>query len=150
MCIGTGCGSAFGVGGRLAAEGTPGVPENGYIYSAPYLDGCIDDYISRRGLMALSLDRMGESLDGRALAQRAMEGDARAAGCFLAFGERLRDALSPFLTGFAPELVCLGGQIMKSAPLFLPPLREACRRLGIELAVTDDTSVRALQGLTRI
>ena len=150
VCIGTGCGSAFGAGCTLAAEGTPGVPENGYIYSAPYLDGCIDDYISRRGLMELSLDRMGESLDGRALAQRAMEGDARAAGCFLAFGERLRDALSPFLTGFAPELVCLGGQIMKSAPLFLPPLREACRRLGIELAVTDDTSVRALQGLTRI
>ena len=31
ICIGTGCGSAFSVGGALAPEGAPGVPEGGYI-----------------------------------------------------------------------------------------------------------------------
>lgn len=29
ICIGTGCGSAFGIGGALADSGKPGVPENG-------------------------------------------------------------------------------------------------------------------------
>ena len=57
VCIGTGCGSAFGMGGRLAVEGTRGVPEDGYIYNAPFLEGSVDDYISRRGLMALSPSR---------------------------------------------------------------------------------------------
>ena len=50
ICIGTGCGSAFGVGGALAPLGTPGVPACGCVYSAPFLEGRVDDYLSRRGL----------------------------------------------------------------------------------------------------
>ena len=49
VAVGTGCGSAFGVNGFLAEEGTPGVPPNGYFYNAPFRDSCVDDYISRRG-----------------------------------------------------------------------------------------------------
>ena len=49
ICIGTGCGSAFGVEGRLADESTPGVPPKGYVYPVPFLDSCIDDYLSKRG-----------------------------------------------------------------------------------------------------
>ena len=56
VCVGTGCGSAFGVNGRLAPEGFPGVPPGGLIYNAPFLSSCVDDHLSRRGLMALSLD----------------------------------------------------------------------------------------------
>lgn len=149
-CIGTGCGSAFGVAGRLAAEGTPGVPEEGYIYNAPFLEGCVDDYISRRGLMALTRERLGEALDGKALAGRAMEGDDAAGACFLAFGDRIRAALEPFLRAFRPDALCLGGQIMGSAALFLAPVEEFCMAAGIRVCITEDTSLRTLQGLTRI
>lgn len=148
ICIGTGCGSAFGVNGRLAAPGTPGVPASGFLYDAPFLDSCIDDYISRRGLLALSGEYLGEELDGLALSQRAGAGDEAAARCFLAFGQRVRQALEPFLRDFAPEVLCLGGQITKSADLFLPPLAARCRDAGIRLYVTQDTSRRVLQGLT--
>lgn len=68
--IGTGCGSAFGVDGFLAAKGTLGVPPHGYFYSAPFMDSCVDDYISRRGLKKLTKDLLGTPLDGRALAAR--------------------------------------------------------------------------------
>lgn len=148
VCVGTGCGSAFGIGGALAPAGTPGVPENGYIYGTPYLDGCIDDYISRRGLMELSLELLGEPLDGRELAGRAKEGDRGAGNCLMVFGERMREALTPLMRGFGPEVLCLGGQIMRSAELFIAPLRAACLELGVALSLTEDTSVRALQGLT--
>lgn len=147
VCIGTGCGSAFGVNGHLAPAGTPGVPANGYLYPVPFLDGCIDDHLSRRGLMALTRERLGEALDGRALAQRVRDGDIEARRCFLAFGERVRDALLPFLSGFRPETLCLGGQITGSAPLFLEPLEAACRARNIQLYVTADTSVSILRGL---
>ncbi len=147
VCIGTGCGSAFGVDGSLATPGMDGVPESGYIYDAPFLEGCVDDYISRRGLLAFTKQMLGEELDGKALAQRT---DAAARACFLTFGERLRDALLPHLKRFQPEVLCLGGQITKSASLFLPPVEELCREMKIRLYVTEDTSVRTLQGLTCI
>lgn len=150
ICIGTGCGSAFGIDGKLVSSGVPGVPEGGCVYHVPFLDGRIDDYLSRRGLMALTRQQLGAALDGKALAQRATEADAAAQRCFLLFGERVRDALLPFLTGFRPEVLCLGGQIMQSAALFLDPLETVCRALAIKTCITTDTSLRTLQGLTRI
>lgn len=150
ICIGTGCGSAFGVKGRLAPPGTLGVPENGYVYDSPFMDGCIDDYISRRGLMELTRKQLGVALDGRELARRVQNGDEAARQCFLIFGSRVWDALTPFLERFHPEMLCMGGQITRSGNLFLAPLEGYCHAAGIRLAVTEDTSLRTLQGLTRI
>lgn len=150
VCIGTGCGSGFGLNGVLAPKGTPGVPDSGYIYDAPFLDARIDDYLSRRGLMALTRERLGEALDGKALAQWVLEGDSKARDCFREFGARLRDALIPFLDGFRPEIISLGGQIMKSGAFFLGSLEDECAGRGIRTAVTESTSLRTMQGLTRI
>ena len=147
--IGTGCGSAFGVDGFLAAKGTLGVPPHGYFYNAPFMDSCVDDYISRRGLEKLTKDLLGTPLDGRALAARVAAGDTQAASCFLQFGVLLRDALSPQIEAFNPDMICLGGQIMRSAPLFLSPLEALCNEKNIKLSVTQDTSMRTMQGLTR-
>lgn len=149
VCIGTGCGSGFGLNGYLAPRGTPGVPDSGYIYDVPFLDARIDDYLSRRGLMELTRQRLGEALDGKALARRASEGDSKAQDCFRAFGERLRDALTPFLEGFQPEILTLGGQIMRSGEYFLDALESECARRGIRVSVTLDTSLRTMQGLIR-
>ncbi len=150
ICIGTGCGSTFGLNGMPAPFGTPGVPAGGYLYDAPFLDGCIDDYLSRRGLMKLAREITGEALDGKELAQEAERGNPQAVRCFQIFGTRIRDALIPFLDAFRPELVCFGGQITRSSRFFLSPVQEACLERGILLTVTEDTSVRTLQGLTRI
>lgn len=147
--IGTGCGSAFGVDGFLAAKGKLGVPPHGYFYNAPFMDSCVDDYISRRGLEKLTKDLLGTPLDGRALAARVAAGDTQAASCFLQFGVLLRDALSPQIEAFNPDMICLGGQIMRSAPLFLSPLEALCNEKNIKLSVTQDTSMRTMQGLTR-
>lgn len=153
VCIGTGCGSAFGVEGALAPEGTPGVPPDGYLYPAPFGESCIDDYISRRGLLALAREQMGaaaQGLDVREIAQRAQSGDAGALRCFCLFGEHLRAALLPFLDSFQPETLCLGGQITRSAALFAAPLEAACRARGIRLYTAHDTSESTLRGLAAL
>ena len=150
ICIGTGCGSAFGVEGRLADESTPGVPPKGYVYPVPFLDSCIDDYLSKRGLLRLTREMLGEPLEGKELAQRVHDGDTRAQQCFLRFGERIRDAMAPFLREFQPQCLCLGGQITKSGPLFLGPLRALCQEQGVNLHITADTSQKAIQGLSRL
>lgn len=150
ICIGTGCGSAFGVNGKIASAGTPGVPRSGYVYDAPFLESCIDDYLSRRGLMALTRECLGTALDGKALSQRVLHKDAAARNCFLIFGRRIQEALSPFLDTFCPEVLCFGGQITGSGTMFLPPVEKACRERGIRFYVAKDTSLRTLQGLTRL
>lgn len=149
VAVGTGCGSAFGVNGFLAEEGTPGVPPNGYFYNAPFRDSCVDDYISRRGLEKLSGEMLGVPLDGRALAERIAAGDERAKACFRCFGEQLCDALQPQIEAFCPDTLCMGGQIMESAALFLHPLEKLCTNKKITLYITQDTSLRTMQGLTR-
>lgn len=133
VAVGTGCGSAFGVNGFLAEEGTPGVPPNGYFYNAPFRDSCVDDYISRRGLEKLSGEMLGVPLDGRALAERIAAGDERAKACFRCFGEQLCDALQPQIEAFCPDTLCMGGQIMESAALFLHPLEKLCTNKKITL-----------------
>ncbi|MGN0299243.1 MAG: ROK family protein [Lachnospiraceae bacterium] len=150
VCIGTGCGSAFGVNGRLAPEGTPGVPPHGYLYALPFHSGCIDDYISKRGLIKLTQQYLHQDLEGKELAALASAGHSQARLCFLQFGQNLCDAISPVLEDFYPQYLCIGGQITKSAHWFLQPLEEKCRKMHIELYVTEDTSKRTFQGLTRL
>ena len=146
VCIGTGCGSAFTLGGALAPEGTPGMPPHGYLYPLPLRGKRVDDWVSRRGLQTLSARTLGEALDGLALAQRAAAGDAGAQAVWRDFGAMLAEALTPALDAYRPQLCCLGGQVTASAPLFLAPLADACRARGIALACTQDTSLRAMQG----
>ncbi len=147
VCIGTGCGSAFGLGNQLAPEGTQGMPKDGYIYPFPFLDGCIDDHIPKRGLMQLTAQRMGEPLEGAQLAKRAAQGEQAALDCFAEFGVRLRDALQPFLLAYSPDCLCLGGQVTRSFSLFGKPLSTLCQKMGITLHIATDTSERAIQGL---
>lgn len=147
VCIGTGCGSAFCLGDKVAPAGTPGVPETGEIYATPFLGQCIDDVISKRGLVALTTQRLGTPLEGAELAARVAAGDAAAADCFLEFGGRLRDALAPFLRDFRPECLCLGGQITRSFAMFGAPLQTLCEESGVALHIAADTSVLAMQGL---
>lgn len=147
VCIGTGCGSAFGQNGVLAPEGTPHVPPHGYLYPAPFLDGCLDDYLSKRGLIALTLEMLGKPLEGAKLSEMAQSGNRLAQQCFLKFGRRIAEGLSPTFNDFAPDCLCLGGQITRSFDWFGEPLAALCQEKNIRLAITADTSARTIQGL---
>lgn len=150
VCIGTGCGSAFSVGSLLAPTGTPHVPLHGYIYDQPFLGSNIDDYLSRRGICALSKKMLGTACDGLALSKKVQDGDLAARACFDAFGDLVTQALTPFLDTFKPEYLVLGGQITRSADLFTLALRKSCTERNILLCFSDDTSLRTLQGLLSI
>lgn len=150
ICIGTGCGSAFGVGGALAPLGTPGVPACGCVYSAPFLEGRVDDYLSRRGLEKLTQEYLGMPLDGKSLAHLAQEGNCQAAAVLFGLWPANSGRSIPVSCAISPGVLCFGGQITRSASFFLKPMEHACRTQNIRLYITEDTSVRTLQGLTRI
>ena len=146
VCIGTGCGSAFVVNGKLCADESEGIPKDGYIYSAPFLRSCIDDYISARGISEISKTILGDELRGKELEELARAGNECAKKCYALFGERLCGALTPFIDSFKPTVLCIGGQITKSGERFLPPLREYCKSAGCRLYISAETSEKAILG----
>ncbi|WP_405110547.1 ROK family protein [Paenibacillus sp. FSL K6-1217] len=123
LTLGTGLGSAFIDSSRIMESG-PGIPPNGWLYDQPYLDGRADDWFSRRGILMLAREAgIGEpGMDVKELAGEAREGNAAARGVFAEFGARLGELLQPYVDGFRPDFIMLGGQISKSHDLFGPAL----------------------------
>lgn len=147
LCIGTGAGSAFTVEGRLQTAPAKGVPENGWIYATPFKGSVIDDYISVRGLAALSLAHLGRVLDGKALFDMAQGGDPGALDVFDTFGKNILEALRPFLLDFMPDVLVLGGQISGAQAYLDHALQGFCLGRGITLVRSRQTSVSTLKGI---
>jgi glucokinase len=103
-CPGRGCvetlasGTALGREGRAAAEREP--------------DSAI-------GAMLAG----GETIDGKAVTEAALGGDATARGVFDLIGSRLGVALTSFANIFEPEVFVIGGGVIAAGDLLLDPAR---------------------------
>lgn len=134
LTLGTGLGSAFIDSSRIMESG-PGIPPDGWLYDQPYLDGRADDWFSRRGILKLAREAgigeaglPGADMDVKELAHEAREGNAAARGVFTEFGARLGELLQPYVDGYRPDFIMLGGQISRSHDLFGPALLNRLRR----------------------
>jgi glucokinase len=103
-CPGRGCietlasGTALGREGRAAAAREPG---------------------SALGAMLAA----GEEIDGKAVTEAALSGDATARGVFDLIGARLGVALTSFANIFEPEVFVIGGGVIAAGDLLLEPAR---------------------------
>jgi glucokinase len=103
-CPGRGCvetlasGTALGREGRAAAEREPD-----------------------SALGAMLAD--GETIDGKAVTETALSGDATARGVFDLVGSRLGVALTSFANIFEPEVFVIGGGVIAAGDLLLDPAR---------------------------
>jgi glucokinase len=103
-CPGRGCvetlasGTAVGREGRTAAERDPG---------------------SVLGRMLAD----GRQIDGRAVTEAALSGDADARAVFELIGRRLGVALTSFANIFEPEVIVIGGGVIGAGDLLLEPAR---------------------------
>lgn len=146
LCMGTGAGSAFASKKRIL-KGEDKAPPMGWIFSTPFKESIIDDYLSVRGLAAISRKVFGEVKDGRELFELCRENDKNALEVYEEFGGWVREAVVPFLDSFEPDGFVLGGQLSKSFAYFGRELSEECRKRKIRICLTADTSRRALEGL---
>lgn len=135
VMLGTGFGFAVMEKRRVLvdAKGAPAL----VLWNAPFRDGTVEDYVSRRALR----DAYGpQAPDVRELAERARGGDARAREIFRRMGECLGEVLTRYLPA-GTDGVVLGGQIARSAELFLP-----WARMPVSVTVARHIGSAALRG----
>lgn len=152
LTLGTGCGSAFLVGGEVVTGGH-GVPRDGHVYHLQFEDATVDDALSTRGVARLWTEASPLAAAAGApsvaeLASLARGGDSAAILTFRRFGARLAAALGPTINAFAPDVVVLGGNIARAFDLFGKTAAGALADAGIQTRLTPagDIGGAALKG----
>jgi glucokinase len=150
LTIGTGIGGGLILGGEVYRGATGAGAELGH--TAIEIDGppcqgncpgrgCVETLASgtalgREGRQAAerepdsALGKMlaeGHEIDGKAVTEAALAGDAAAVAVFDLIGTRLGVALAGFANIFEPEVIVIGGGVIAAGDLLLEPAR---RELG--------------------
>jgi glucokinase len=151
ITLGTGIGSAFMVGEKLAVTAT-GMPLYS-IWNQPYKDGIVEDVVSAIIVHYRKMTDTSAIADVKQIALRAIEAnDGAAKQVFAEFGATLGLAIRPIILRFQPEVLVFGGQISKSFKLFASTLREQLRAIAHLNRVIPGASIdfSALYGAARV
>jgi glucokinase len=146
LTIGTGIGGGLILNGEIYRGATGAGAELGHTVieiDGPSCQGncpghgCVETFASgtalgREGLAAAEREpdsvlgtmlAAGEEIDGRAVTEAALSGDATARGVFDLIGSRLGVALTSFANIFEPEVFVIGGGVIAAGDLLLEPAR---------------------------
>jgi glucokinase len=150
ITVGTGIGGGLVLGGEVYRGSTGAGAELGHVViqaDGPPCQGncpnhgCVEALASgtalgREGLAAAEsspdsalgkLLAAGETVDGRAVTDAALAGDAVAVGVFELIGSRLGVACSSFANVFQPDAIVVGGGVIAAGELLLEPARRELR-----------------------
>lgn len=130
VTLGTGLGFSMCIDSVILCDesGAPRVS----IYNLPYGDGVLEDYASKRGIVAaygLESGAPAVNLTAKKIAGKAFAGDDAANLAFLRVGRILAGSVAPILDEYGIECLLFGGQISRSFELFRPSLEDAFRDL---------------------
>ena len=119
IALGTGLGFSMFIDGKILESelGSPAVS----IYNRPFRDGVLEDYASKRGVLRLFGD---DSITVKEIADLAREGNCKAQQAFARMGSIIGEAVAPIFEEYGVRNLILGGQISRSAGLFIPSIRE--------------------------
>lgn len=131
VALGTGLGFALSIDGKILVNnaGSPAVT----IYHRPYRDGILEDYVSKRGLIKLFDE--GDNITVKEIAEMAKSGNGKAVQAFKTMGSIIGEQISPVLNEYKVECLLLGGQISRSADLFLDVLSDKLEKSGCSTVI---------------
>jgi glucokinase len=122
ITLGTGIGSAFVADDQILRSG-PGVPPGGELYALSFRGAPVEETISSRGLVSAYGSSDAGPLDAEEVAARATARESAARRAFEELGRALGEFLAPWLLGFEPSCLVVGGSIARSWELFERSLR---------------------------
>ncbi len=146
VMLGTGFGFAYMRNGRVRVgyDQRPHV----ILWNAPFKDGIVEDYVSRRAIRERFAKAAGSEVppDVKEIAAMAFKGSEAALDTFRVTGELLADILRPVLVSLDCDLLAIGGQIARSAELYLHTVQAG---LHIPVRVAEHLDDAALIGAAR-
>lgn len=135
ITLGTGLGSAWCMDGRMV---------DGDLYCFPFREGVAEDYVSTRWLLNTYAENTGARMESvREMSEAAKTGNTAAAGVLRQFGESLGEIIVQRFSPALPERAVIGGNIARSADLFIPDCERVIRDAGFSTSI-----VTALLGET--
>jgi len=155
LTIGTGIGGGLILGGQIFRGATGAGAELGHVViqaDGPPCQGncpnhgCVESLASgtalgREGLAAAEsspdsalgkLHAEGKTVDGTAVTEAALAGDATAVSVFDLIGSRLGVACSSFANIFQPNAIVVGGGVIRAGDLLLDPARREVRERALK------------------
>lgn len=125
VTLGTGLGFTYAIDGKVQ-ESQTGSPAKG-LWNAPYMDGILEDYVSRRGILRLYAQQGGKLAEGedvREISIRARNGEKEALETFSLVGRHLASGAYELVEGLNIRQIIFGGQISRSFDLMEKSLLE--------------------------
>lgn len=153
LTLGTGFGTTF-IKDGLPVAGKFGIPEDGFLYHVSFKQSIADEYFSTRWFTGEWERQNGikignvKELAALASASRSVE----ALAVFERFGNNLGEFLVNWIKIFQADCIVLGGNISKSAELFLPKTIDQFQQAGVypEICVSALDEDAALVGSARL
>ena len=141
VTLGTGLGYAFAKSREIQTNelGSPVHP----LWNESYQAGILEDFVSGRGLSKQYASMTGQMLSAKEISFRALDGEKEASKTFEAMGQALGIALKKRTNEDGIDAVILGGQVTRSAKLFLPQIKEA---VSIPVTITEHLTDAPLYG----
>jgi len=123
VTLGTGLGFAMSENGAILTDRYLSPKHS--IYDIPYRDGVLEDYVSKRGFL-----RGFNGITVKELAERADDGDEKAAARFYECATILSENIAPILKDHCIECLLFGGQISRSLHLMESKLKDGLSSVG--------------------
>lgn len=113
----------------------------GEIWTSPYREGILEDYVSGNAVTRLYEQYTGQHLSGSEIAALAIAGEEAAKQVWDEFAQALAYALSWTVNMLDPQTVVIGGSVIKSANLFWEQADASFRRYVCR-SVADSVSLK--------
>lgn len=146
ITLGTGLGSTF-IENKAVVKHGENIPQNGYLYNVPFANGIAEDYLSAQWLIRRYTELTGNVFSAvLPIAELALNQDTDAKQVFEEYGQNLKEVLMPWIVKFGAKCVVIGGNICKSASLFITPLQQALATHKIPLKISEFMELSAIMG----
>lgn len=125
VTLGTGLGFTYSIDGKVQ-ESETGSPAKG-LWNAPYMEGILEEYVSRRGILRLYAQQGGKLAEGedvKEISLRARNGEEAALKAFSLAGSHLAAGAAQLVTELGIRHIIFGGQISRSFDLMEKSLVE--------------------------
>jgi glucokinase len=126
LIVGTGLGAGVIINGKLYSGSNGGAGEIG---SIAYKEKDFEYYCSGRFF------QREFGLDGATLYERAENGDLQAQEMFAAFGDNFANVIMALLYAYDPEIIVLGGSVIKAYPYYEARMREKLKTFHFQNSV---------------